>query len=147
TDYAVFVQDTWHVQPRVTINWVLRYDYEQMPDPQIANPLEARTGAFPSDKNNWGPRIGVNWDVTGRGDTIVRGGYGMFYGRIINSTISNGITNTGVAAGQLQLSIAPTAAGAPAYPNILANASASPTRPDIVFFQPDAQNPLIHQYD
>jgi hypothetical protein len=87
TDYAVFIQDTWHIKPRVTINWGLRYDYEQMPDPQIANPLEARTGAFPSDKNNWGPRIGVNWDVTGKGDTIVRGGYGIFYGRIINSTI------------------------------------------------------------
>ena len=69
-DYAVFIQDTWHVQPRVTINWGLRYDYEQMPDPQIPNPLEPRTGAFPSDKNNWGPRMGVNWDVTGKGDTI-----------------------------------------------------------------------------
>jgi hypothetical protein len=147
TDYAVFVQDTWHVQPKVTINWGLRYDYEKMPDPQIPNPLEPRTSVFPSDKNNWGPRLGLNWDVTGRGNTVVRGGYGMFYGRIINSTISNGITNTGVAAGQLQLSLAPTATGAPAYPNILANASASPTRPDIVFFQPDAQNPLIHQFD
>jgi hypothetical protein len=146
TDYAVFVQDTWHVKPRVTINWGLRYDYEKMPDPQIANPLEARTGVFPSDKNNWGPRLGVNWDVTGKGDTVVRGGYGMFYGRIINSTISNGITNTGMAAGQLQLSILP-GTNAPVYPNILANASASPTRPDIVFFQPDAQNPLIHQFD
>ena len=51
---------------------------------------------FPSDKNNFGPRIGVAYDLTGKGDTIVRGGYGMFYGRIINSTISNAITNVGV---------------------------------------------------
>jgi hypothetical protein len=49
TDYAVFVQDTWHIQPKLTINWGLRYDYEQMPDPQIANPLEPRTSVFPSD--------------------------------------------------------------------------------------------------
>ena len=93
------------MKPRVTVNWGLRYDFESMPSPQIANPLEPRTGVFPSDKNNWGPRIGVNWDVTGKGDTVLRGGYGMFYGRIINSTISNAITNTGMATGQLQLSL------------------------------------------
>ena len=34
----------------------------------------------------------------GDGNTVIRGGYGMFYGRIINSTISNAITNVGVAA-------------------------------------------------
>jgi Carboxypeptidase regulatory-like domain len=146
-DFAGFIQDTWHIKPKLTINWGLRYDLESMPSPQIPNPLEPRTSVFPSDKNNWGPRIGLNWDVTGKGETILRGGYGMFYGRIINSTISNAITNTGMATGQLQLSLATTAAGAPAYPNILAGASATPSRPDIVFFQPDAQNPLIHQFD
>jgi hypothetical protein len=146
-DFAGFIQDTWHIKPKLTINWGLRYDLESMPSPQIPNPLEPRTSVFPSDKNNWGPRIGLNWDVTGKGETILRGGYGMFYGRIINSTISNAITNTGMATGQLQLSLATTAAGAPAYPNILAGASATLGRPDIVFFQPNAQNPLIHQFD
>ena len=145
-DSAAFIQDTWHVQPRLTINWGLRYDYEKMPDPQIANPLEPRTGVFPSDKNNWGPRVGLNWDVTGKGTTVLRGGYGIFYGRIINSTISNAITNTGMAAGQLSVTISPSAT-APAYPNILASASAIPVKPSIVFFGPDTQNPLIHQFD
>jgi hypothetical protein len=145
-DYAAFVQDTWHIQPRVTINWGLRYDLESMPGPQIPNPLEPRTNAFPSDKNNWGPRLGINWDVTGTGDTILRGGYGMFYGRIINSTISNAITNTGLATGQVQLSIPTTQAGAPAYPNVVTTGSTT-TKPDIVFFQAGAQNPLIHQFD
>ena len=132
-DFAGFIQDTWHVQPRVTLNWGLRYDLESMPTPQIPNPLEPRTSVFPSDKNNWGPRIGVNWDVTGKGDTVVRGGYGMFYGRIINSTISNAITNTGMATGQLSLTLN-SSATSPVYPNVLANASASPVRPNIVFF-------------
>ena len=146
-DYAGFVQDSWHATPRLTLNLGLRYEYQQLPDPQIPNALEPRTSAFPKDKNNWGPRIGVNWDVRGDGNTIVRGGYGVFYARIINSTISNGITNTGVANSQLQLSLQSNAVGAPAYPNILSGASATPVRPDIVFFPTDTQNPTIHQFD
>jgi hypothetical protein len=145
-DFAGFIQDTWHVQPSVTVNLGLRYDLESMPSPQIANPLEPRTGVFPSDKNNWGPRIGINWDLTGKGDTVLRGGYGMFYGRIINSTISNAVTNTGMATGQLGLTIN-SSATSPVYPNVLANASASPVRPNIVFFGSGTQNPLIHQFD
>lgn len=147
TDYAAFIQDTWHVQPRVTLNLGLRYDYQQNPAPQIANPLEPRTGVIPADKNNLGPRVGVNWDATGDGNTVIRGGYGMFYGRIINSTISNAITNTGTATSQLTFNVLNSQAGAPRYPNLIPNAAASPSRPNIVFFAPNAQNPLIHQFD
>ena len=146
-DFAGFVQDSWHITPRVTLSLGLRYEYQQNPAPQIPNPLEPRTSSFPADKNNWGPRIGINWDARGDGNTVIRGGYGVFYARIINSTISNAITNTGLATGQVQLSILNNAAGAPAYPNILASAAATPVRPDIVFFAPDTQNPTIHQFD
>lgn len=146
-DYAAFVQDTWHALPKLTVNWGLRYEYEKMPPPQIPNPLEPRTSVFPSDKNNWGPRVGLNWDATGTGRTVIRGGYGIFYGRIINSTISNAITNTGMAAGQISLTVLNNQAGAPVYPNIITNAAASPSGPSIVFFGADTQNPLIHQFD
>jgi hypothetical protein len=146
-DYAAFIQDTWHVNPQVTLNLGLRYDYQQNPEPQIPNPLEPRTNVIPSDKNNLGPRVGLNWDVTGDGNTVLRGGYGVFYGRIINSTISSAITSTGVVGSQLTFNILPTQAGAPTYPNLIANASASPSRPNIVFFASEAQNPMIQQYD
>jgi hypothetical protein len=71
----------------------------------------------------------------------------MFYGRIINSSISNAITNVGTSAGQVQLSLTNTSAGAPAYPNILAGASGTPVRPDVVVFADDTQNPLVYEYD
>ena len=38
-DVDAFVQDNWHVNPKTTLNLGLRYDYERMPKPQIANPL------------------------------------------------------------------------------------------------------------
>jgi hypothetical protein len=146
-DIDAFVQDNWHINPKTTLNLGLRYDYERMPPPQLANPLLPATAAFPDDKNNFGPRIGVAYDVSGRGNTVIRGGYGIFYGRIINSTISNAITNVGSTAGQLSLQLLPNQAGAPVFPNILASASATPVRPDVVVFAPDTQNPTIHQYD
>ena len=133
-DYDFFIQDTWRLNPRTTLNLGLRYDYEQMPDPQIPNPLLPATSAFPNDKNNFGPRIGVAYDLSGHGTTVLRGGYGMFYGRIINSTISNAITNVGSTPGSWRCTLQTTSAGAPTFPNVLASASATPVRPDIVVF-------------
>ena len=145
-DYDVFVQDTWHANPQTTVNLGLRYEYEKLPAPQIANPLLPATSVFPSDKNNFGPRIGVAYDLSGRGNTVVRGGYGIFYGRIINSTISNAITNVGSSAGQFNFSLLPGAAGAPRFPNIVSTGSTT-IPPSPVVFKDDTQNPLIHQYD
>jgi len=146
-DYDVFIQDTWHVNSRTTLNLGLRYDYEKMPEPQIANSLLAATSTFPSDRNNFGPRIGATYDISGHGSTIIRGGYGLFYGRIINSTISNAITNVGSASGQISLQLQTTSAGAPSFPNVLASASATPVRPDVVVFADDMQNPMVHEWD
>jgi hypothetical protein len=146
-DYDVFIQDTWRTNRRTTLNLGFRYDYEQLPKPQIPNPLLPDTSAFPKDRNNFGPRLGLAYDIDGGGNTVLRGGYGIFYGRIINSTISNAITNVGTSAGQVQLELLPAAAGAPNFPNILGSVAASPTRPDVVVFKQDLQNPMVHEYD
>ena len=42
------------------------------------------------DRNNWAPRIGFAWRLTGDNKTVLRGGYGVFYNHIISS---NGIAN------------------------------------------------------
>jgi hypothetical protein len=147
-DFGFFVQDDWRIKPRFTINLGLRWEYEKMPDPQIPNPSLTATSQFPSDTNNLGPRVGVAWDLTGRGKSIIRGGYGIYFGRIINSTISNAITNTGVTSGQLQYLFKPTTGGAPLYPNIAPNPPATTLNPpDVVVFAPDTPNPLIHEFD
>src|SRR6266404_4020825 len=94
-DYAFFAEDNWRILPRFTLNIGVRYEYEKLPDAILPNPAVRQTQQLPSDKNNAGPRIGFAWDVTGDGKTSVRGGYGVFFGRIINSTVYNPLTNTG----------------------------------------------------
>ena len=157
TDYNFFFQDDIRVTPRLSVNLGLRYEYEKLPEPQIPNPLANLAGQFvgpdqtkslPADKNNFGPRFGFAYDITGDGKTSVRGGYGIYYGRIINSTIINAISNTGVSAGQRVFEFAATAAGSPIFPNVFAAAPAvSTAAPNIVVFSEHMANPQIHQAD
>jgi len=147
-DYNAFVQDNWQVSSRLMLNLGLRYEYEKLPNPQIPNPLEPRSAKFPSDNNNFGPRFGFAYDLLGDGKTSLRGGYGIYYGRLINSTISNAITNTGAAGSQFQYQFTPTTPGSPIYPNVLTAApGASTTKPDIVVFAQNFGLPMIHQSD
>ena len=147
-DYNFFAQDDFRVSSNLTVNVGLRYEYEQLPSPQIPNPLEPRTAQFADDRNNLGPRVGFAYSFGKSGRTVMRGGYGIYYGRIINSTISNAITNTGVAAGQTQFTYLPATAGSPTYPNVVTTAPTnSTTKPDIIVFGRNTKNPLIHQAD
>ncbi|MBX7170255.1 MAG: TonB-dependent receptor [Pyrinomonadaceae bacterium] len=157
-EYNFFGQDDWRVTPRVTVNLGLRWEYQQMPKAFLANTSTAlipsinrtvaeATSYMPSDKNNFGPRIGFAYSLTEDGKTSLRGGYGIYYGRIQNSTISNALINTGNSGGQAQLSISQTSACAPIFPAVLTPACATFSAGAIQFFQKDFQAPLIHQYD
>src|SRR5687768_11891886 len=50
TDYNFFIQDDFRVSPKLTVNLGLRYEYEQLPEPQIPNPAVAQTSVFPADR-------------------------------------------------------------------------------------------------
>ncbi len=149
-DYAFFAQDDWKILPRLSLSLGLRYEYEQLPSPfsNLINPLAPLTGHMPSDKNNFGPRIGFAYDIFGDGKTVLRGGYGVYYGRIINSTIYNALISTGVSAGQQSFFFSsPSAPGAPVFPTILPAAPTTGPRPNTVFFSKNFQNPQIYQTD
>jgi hypothetical protein len=145
-DYAFFAQDDIQIDKNLTLNIGMRWEYQQMPKPQIPNPLLPQSSQFPNDKNNFGPRIGFAYTFGSNFENVIRGGYGLYYGRITNSAISNAITNTGMSTGQIQTgSILPSASNAPFYPNVLS--SASGVIGDVVVFQNGMQNPAIHQID
>jgi outer membrane receptor protein involved in Fe transport len=155
-DYAFFGQDDWRVTPRLTLNLGLRYEYEQFPQPFAAliNPALPQTANRPSDKNNFGPRVGFALDVYGNGKMSIRGGYGIYYGRINGSAIIQALINTSVPGqSQIVASVNPatspvTAAGnpaAPIFPNILPSAPLGTAT--VNYFASDFQNPMIHQGD
>jgi outer membrane receptor protein involved in Fe transport len=163
-DYNFFVQDDFRITPRLTLNLGLRYEYQKLPEATLANntlykdvtiPNTTRTFAqatsqLPNDKNNFGPRVGFAYDIFGDSKTSIRGGYGIYYGRIINSTIYNALINTGNPGGQAQIFTAVTAANAPIFPNVptaTINPNATTPLGAIQFFAEDFQAPLIHQYD
>jgi len=153
TDYAGFIQDNWKATPRLTLELGLRYDYESLPSPQ--SNLTQAAGTFvpyaglnnhPSDRNNFGPRIGFAWDAFGKGTTVLRGGFGMYYGRILNGTVGTVQFGTGSPNGQYGLaSTKPTANGAPIFPNPFAAGSGS--KPSSFYLNSNLQNPMVEEFD
>jgi hypothetical protein len=150
-----YVQDTWRVNDALVLNLGVRYEYQQMPQPGEVevegvtfngNSAYPQTQRIPQDSNNWGPRVGAAYDVGGRHDTVVRGGYGVFYGLTSNSAVANALLNN--AVNQATYQFTPSTAGAPIYPNVF---SAPPTisgnRPDLNVIEDDFQRPTIHMAD
>ncbi len=95
-DYGFYAQDTFRVNNRLTLYYGLRYDLQTIPDPIVVNPDEPRTGILNEDRNNWGPRLGFAFTPFDDGKTVIRGGYGVFYGRTPNLLINDVLTNNNV---------------------------------------------------
>lgn len=98
---AVWIQDDWSVSSRLTLNLGLRYDVEVNAFANDIVMLPFLTGNQPNDTNNVGPRAGFSFAPNDR--TVVRGGYGVYFGTVQNNhfgkyyeqTIPFAVTNDG----------------------------------------------------
>jgi outer membrane receptor protein involved in Fe transport len=149
---GLYVQDEWSPNTRLTLTAGLRMDvpFNDKPaqNPALAaNPsLPINTADFPSGNVLWSPRLGFNFDPTGRQRTIVRGGVGYFAGRPPYVWLSNAFVNTGLE--QVELTCA-TAGDIPAFTvdpasqptTCPSGAGASAARPEPNYFISDFKFP------
>jgi hypothetical protein len=93
TGFSLYLQDKWQITPRLTITYGLRWDGTRNPQPQTPFPgTEAYAGVgagthiipvpqnMPNDYKQFGPRVGLAWNV-GSADapTVIRAAWGFYY--------------------------------------------------------------------
>ncbi len=180
---SLYIQDDWKIHPRVTLNLGLRWDGIWNPDPQfpiigdqvaLGRPriengsLTQAVGpppqGIPDDLDNFAPRVGVAWDATGDGKTIVRGGFGIYYAAPVTIYMASILSGTGFRGADTTIPFA-TATGMPLdpllnflfYPNTLPTAldAAVPAElailqglapPNIVFADPELESVRVMNF-
>ena len=150
SEYSFYGQNDFRATAKLTLNLGLRYDYEGLACPPVQNPDPLlltngiNTANCPKDKNNFGPRVGFSYAPDSK--TVVRGGFGFFYGRtpaIVTGTAhsQNGINVTGI-----NLTAAQIVTAGLVYPAILTGPPAGTSaNPNLFLFAPDYEQPYIEQ--
>jgi len=88
--HAVYIQDSYRMNQRLTVNLGLRYDYFGIVQEKhsMFNNVNPATGVafavgpgrlYQPDYRGAAPRVSFAWDVTGHQRTVLRAGYGVFY--------------------------------------------------------------------
>lgn len=149
-EYAFFVQDSWRTTDRLTLNYGLRYDFFDYAQPSVKNPdpglaaLGLDTSRIHRDPNNIAPRFGFAYKANQAGTTVLRGGYGIYYGRTPSILTGTAFSQNGIQVQTYTLNAA--TGGIPTYPNILSAPPALSRTPDIYVFSPNYVQPLTHQW-
>ena len=101
---SYFVNDDWKVRSRLSLNLGLRYEHNtvlhdaegtvQNFDIATLSLLPASTPFYNSEWVDFAPRFGFNWDVTGKGITSLKGGFGLFFLPIAAGSPLNLAANT-----------------------------------------------------
>jgi len=110
--YAGYAQDDWRITPRVTLNLGFRYELQGVPkeannlfgnwEPSVGFEQVGKNigSIYKGDHKNFSPRLGVAWDVTGKGTTIVRAGGSIIYSLLsMNAFLSQQNTQNTVTLG------------------------------------------------
>ncbi|NML37958.1 TonB-dependent receptor [Chitinophaga sp. G-6-1-13] len=131
---GIYIQDEWNVRRNFTLTAGVRVDmpfFPTTPPDNVNFNKDAdfagySTTTIPKSRLMFAPRVGFNWDLNNDGQTIIRGGAGIFTGRVPFVWISNQYNTSG---------------------NIYTNISLSgKDLPNSVSFQYDPNSPFYGQY-
>lgn len=112
--YSAYIQDLWSVNKNVKLTTGLRIDIptylndlEQntvVYEMNFANGTKIDTSKWPGTKVLFSPRFGFNWDVLGDSRLKIRGGTGLFTGRMPFVFFTNMPTNSGMLQNTVTIS-------------------------------------------
>jgi hypothetical protein len=117
-DYSGFFEDTWHLLPHVTLNYGLRYEYFTVMrdvnnlignwDPTVGFEQVGVNvnSAYNGYHKDFSPRLGIAWDIGGKGKTVVRAGGGVYYVDLVAAALVDQTQIPGKSSG---LTAIPTA--------------------------------------
>jgi hypothetical protein len=125
-DYAGFMQDQIKVNSRLTVNLGVRYDFSSLPQPGEINPAYVNpdlpaTGRIPTFNGGFAPRVGFAYALDNQNKTVVRAGYGLFYGRYPGGLINTLFLGNGLYQKSVSFtgSVPSDRANGPVFPNVL----------------------------
>lgn len=84
--YSLYVEDLYSVNSKLNLTFGLRYDYDSL----------SKSGGGNGDFNNIAPRFNFNYKLNNR--SSLRGGYGMFYDKIVYSVYSDALQQNSTAS-------------------------------------------------
>jgi outer membrane receptor protein involved in Fe transport len=149
--YAFFLQDSWRVTPNLTLNYGVRYDLFNYAQPPVLNSDPALTSAnlftnrINIDKTNVAPRFGFAWSPSADSRTVLRGGYGIFYGVTPSIFTGTAFTQNGI---QVQTYTFTGAAAIPVtYPNVLSAIPSTNRTPSLFVFANDFKTANSQQWN
>ncbi|MGA7918409.1 MAG: TonB-dependent receptor, partial [Candidatus Acidiferrales bacterium] len=145
--YGFYVQDTFRVLPKLTLEMGLREDFQVYPQP-TENPAFPLTGEYPNQFLRLAPRFGFAWQPESK--TVVRGGFGQFYTNMNGLNYRNAVISNGLPSQQSEVSMSYTAGPPneqlPTFPTILpSNSPLFQASPDISLVSPHFRAPYILQ--
>jgi outer membrane receptor for ferrienterochelin and colicin len=106
--FGLYAQDEWNVNSDFKLTFGLRADYMKYVDNILTNNAilaldfdgkHINTGQWPDANVQFSPRAGFTWDVMGDQTLKLRGGTGIFAGRLPLVFFTNMPTNSGMVQG------------------------------------------------
>jgi hypothetical protein len=166
----LFVQDSYKVSSNLTLEVGLRYEFNGVihdEQKRLSNFIPQSNGLiqegsdrlpklYESDFNNFAPRIGAVWDVTGKQRLVIRGSWGIFFnapqqsifislGPFTNSLNSGAMTNPVGPAPAFAKTLSPPIPFGPGLP--IFGSSPVPNPPfDLFAVDPNLRTPYFHNY-
>ena len=126
---SAYVQDDWKLNPNLKVLYGVRYDLNLYNKGIPGSPYSQ---SFNRDKNNFGPRFGFAWTPDDSGKSVVRGSSVVMYDQMLLAIIEQSYEASGDPR-RVAVSLAPTAANAPSFPNILSTATPPPQTTTTLF--------------